>query len=223
MLKPETNHGAIPNVRVYRLFMFSTHVSVLCLALVLLGACGYQFRVQGAGPTIGGAPETSSSTSPPPRLVVRTLENKSFEPNLESRFTNYLRHEFSSGSGAQVVSESEAADLVLSGQILSVILPTLSFSQTTTFESRAEVVVIVKVEETRTRRLVWAQTSKGASEFFVTTDLQFNRVLQNRALEQAGRFIAEDLASRFLLQLESGQLAKPLEDPPSDNMDSTIK
>jgi hypothetical protein len=151
------------------------------------------------------------------------LENKSFEPNLETRYTNYLRHEFSSGSGAQVVSESEAADLVLSGQILSVSVPSLSFSQTTTLESRTEVVVIVKVEETRTQRLVWAETAKGASEFYVTSDLQFNRALQNRALEQAGRFIAEDLASRFLLQLESGQLAKPATSPASDNTDTTIK
>jgi hypothetical protein len=98
---------------------------------------------------------------------------------------------------------------VLSGQILSVVLPTLSFTQTTTLESRAEVVVLVKVEETRTKRVVWTQTAMGASEFYVTPDLQFNRVLQNRALEQAGRFIAEDLASRFLLQLEAGRLAKP--------------
>jgi len=128
---------------------------------------------------------------------------------LESRFTNYIRHEFSSGSGAQVVSDSEAADLVMTGQILSVIVPTLSFDQTTTFESRTEVVVAVKVEETRTKRAVWTQVAKGASEFFITTDLQFNRVLQNRALEQAGKFLAEDLASRFLLQLESGQLVKP--------------
>ena len=67
-------------------------------------------------------------------------KTKRFEPNLETRYTNYLRHEFSSGSGAQVVPESEAADLVLSGQILSVILPTLSFTQTTTLESRTEVV-----------------------------------------------------------------------------------
>jgi hypothetical protein len=156
-------------------------------------------------------------------LVVQTIENRSFEPNLETRYTNYLRHEFSSGSGAQVVSESEAADFVLSGQILSVILPTLSFSQTTTVESRAEVLVIIKVVETRTQRLVWAQTAKGTSEFYVTPDLQFNRVLQNRALEQAGRFIAEDLASRFLLQLESGQLSNPSARPASDNADSTIK
>jgi len=195
----------------------------LCLALSLsLSACGYQFRVEGAGPTIGAA-ATSSSTPPPPRLIVRTLENKSFEPNLETRYTNYLRHEFSSGSGAQIVPDTEAADLVLSGQILSVNVPTLSFSQTTTLESRTEVVVMVKVEETRTKRLVWAQTSKGASEFYITTDLQFNRVLQNRALEQAGRFIAEDLAARFLLQLESGQLAKQTARPASDNAGINIK
>jgi hypothetical protein len=197
---------------------------IVYLALSLsLSACGYQFRVEGAGPTIGRADSASSSTSPPPRLVVRTLENRSFEPNLETRYTNYLRPEFSSGSGAQIVPESEAADLVLSGQILSVTLPTLSFTQTTTLESRAEVVVVIKVEETRTQRVVWAQVAKGASEFFVTPDLQFNRVLQNRALEQAGRFVAEDLASRFLLQLESGQLAKPPAHQASDDVDSIIK
>jgi len=194
----------------------------LALLAVLTG-CGYQFRVEGAGPTIGSATATSSSTSLPPRLIVRTLENKSFEPNLETRYTNYLRHEFSSGSGAQIVTDTEAADLVLSGQILSVIVPTLSFTQTTTLESRTEVVVIVKVEETRTNRLVWAQTAKGTSEFYVTSDLQFNRVLQNRALEQAGRFIAEDLASRFLLQLESGKLAKPPAPQASDSVDTNIK
>ncbi|MEK6763569.1 MAG: LPS assembly lipoprotein LptE [Nitrospirota bacterium] len=188
-----------------------------------LSACGYQFRVEGAGPTIGGAATVSSFTSPPPRLVVRTLENRTFEPNLETRYTNYLRHEFSSGSGAQVVADSEAADLVLSGQILSVLLPTLSFSQTTTLESRAEVIVVVKVEETRTQRVVWTQVAKGSSEFYVTPDLQFNRVLQNRALEQAGRFVAEDLASRFLLQLESGELTKPPARQASDNVDNLIK
>lgn len=201
----------------------------LCLCAVYLvlslslSACGYQFRVEGAGPTIGGAATVSSPTSPPLRLVVQTLENRTFEPNLETRYTNYLRHEFSSGSGAQVVPDSEAADLVLSGQILSVLLPTLSFSQTTTLESRAEVIVIVKVEETRTQRVVWTQVAKGSSEFYVTPDLQFNRVLQNRALEQAGRFVAEDLASRFLLQLESGELTKPPARQASDDVDRAIK
>ena len=185
--------------------ILSTLVSALIA--VTLTACGYQFRVGGAGPTIGGAPATTS-TEPPPRLAIKTLVNNSFEPNLEARYTNYFRDEFSNGSGAHVVSESEAADLVLSGQILSVSVPTLSFSQTATLESRAEVVVLVRVEEVRSGRVVWTQLAKGGSEFFVTPDLQFNRVLQNRAVEQAGRILAADLASRFLLQVETGALRK---------------
>lgn len=179
--------------------------SLACLALLV--GCGYQFRVEGAGPTIGGAKVTSSQ-EPQHRLVIQTLVNNSFEPNLETRYTNYLRHEFSSGSGAQVVPDSKAADLVLTGQILSVSVPTLSFTQTTTLESRAEVVVQVKVEEIRTKKLVWTQTARGSSEFYITSDLQFNRSLQNRAMEQAGRFVAADLAARFLMLVESGGLAK---------------
>ena len=189
------------------LFVLSTLVSAL-IASTLAG-CGYQFRVEGAGPTIGGAHATSSTT-PPPRLIVRTLINNSFEPNLETRYTDYLREEFSTGSGAQVVPDSEGADLILSGRILSVSMPTLSFSQTSTLESRAEVIVAIRVEQARTRNVVWTQIVKGASEFFITQDLQLNRTLQIRAMEQAGRFIAADLAARFLLQLETGELTKPV-------------
>jgi hypothetical protein len=192
------------------LFILSSLASVLIASTV--AACGYQFRVEGAGPTIGGTSAVSSQ-EPPPRLVIRTLINGSFEPNLETRYTNYLREEFSTGSGAQVVPESEAADLMLTGQILSVIVPTLSFSSTTTLESRTEVVVLARVEDLRLKKVVWSQVVKGASEFFITPDLQFNRALQNRALEQAGRFVAADLAARFLLQLETGALTKQVSVP----------
>lgn len=212
MLSAETDTCKMPNWMVPRGSFPVAALLVSCACLSLVTGCGYQFRVEGTGPTIGGAP-TSQHATPPPRLVVRTLENRSFEPNLEARFTNYIRHEFSSGSGAQIVSDMEGADLILSGQIVSVDLPTLSFSQTTTLESRAEATVAIKIEETRTKRVVWAHTAKAASEFYVTPDLQFNRVLQNRALEQAGRLIAEDLASRFLLQVESGRLNKPMKVP----------
>ncbi len=170
--------------------------------------CGYQFRVEGAGPTIGGA-DRSVVQGSAPRLAIKTLINRSFEPNLETRYTNYVRYEFSSGSGAQVVPDSDAADLVLTGEILSVSMPTLSFSQTTTTESRTEVVMRLDVEEVKTKKRIWSQVAKGASEFFVTRDLQFNRVLQNRALEQAGRFAAADLAGRFLLYLDSGGWRAP--------------
>ncbi|MDF0674421.1 MAG: LPS assembly lipoprotein LptE [Nitrospira sp.] len=184
---------------------------IIALALV---ACGYQFRVEGAGPTIGGASATTSK-EPRPRLIIRTLINSSFEPNLETRYTNYFREEFSTGSGAQIVSDSEAADLVLTGQILSVIASSLSFTLTETFERRVEVIVSVRVEGVRSGKMVWTQIAKGASEFFVSTDLQFNRALQDRAEEQAGRFVAADLAARFLLQLETSGFTKQASAPAS--------
>lgn len=192
--------------------MLSTLVSAL--VLFMLAGCGYQFRVEGAGPTIGGAPHSTSQETAP-RLVIRTLLNKSFEPNLETRYTNYLRHEFASGSGVQVVSDSGATDFILTGEILSVSIPTMSFSQTATLESRAETVLRVSVEEVKTQKVVWSQLARGASEFYVTRDLQFNRSLQNRALEQAGRLAAADLAAWFLLQVESGNLSKRSKPPAS--------
>jgi len=184
-----------------------------CLALLAIAGCGYQFRVQGSGPTIGGAEEPAVKRAHAPRLAILPLQNSTFEPNLELKLANYFRREFSSGAGAEIVSATGAADLLLSGSIMQIELPTLSFDRTTTFESRVQMLVNVRIEDVKTRRVVWTQVAKGTSEFFLTQDLQFNRVLQNRALEQAGRFIAEDLASRFLLFMDSGELEKALARP----------
>lgn len=179
-----------------------------CLAASLpLAACGYQFQVEGPGPVIGGAaaaPSSKLAGKPPPRMRVTIFENKAFEPNLEIKYTTYTRHEFSAGSGALVVADGEPADLILKGQILSVSIPSITFTKSNTFESRVTVMVKAFVEDTHTGKVVWDRFATASSEFFLTNDLQFNRVLQTRALEQAGRLIAEDLSTQFLNYLEAG-------------------
>ncbi|GKS60238.1 hypothetical protein YTPLAS18_37650 [Nitrospira sp.] len=178
-------------------------ILVVLLAMLATG-CGYQFGVEGPGPTVGGAPTDTKAKfgEHPPRISIVNLVNHTFEPNLEIKFSNYLRHEFSTSSGAELVGANDAADYVLKGSIVSILIPTLSFTQFQTLESRVEAIVLVQAEDVRKKKIVWAQTSKGMSEFFVTSDLQFNRVLQNRALEQAGRYVANDLSSRFSLFLD---------------------
>ena len=174
---------------------------------LFLGACGYQFQVEGPGPTIGGTSATRPDgrpAKPPPRLRIMNFENKAFEPNLEIKYTAYTRHEFSAGSGAIVVSQGEQADLILKGQLVSVSVPSIAFTKSETQESRVTVSVKVFVEDVKTGKVVWDRLASASSEFFVTNDLQFNRVLQTRALEQAGRLIAEDLATQFLNFLEVG-------------------
>jgi hypothetical protein len=197
--------------------MIPRPISLVVLSLgalaLLVSGCGYQFQVEGAGPTIGGTSTArlgGQPAKPPPRLRILIFENKAFEPNLEIKYTAYTRHEFSAGSGTVVVPDGEPADYILKGQLVSVSIPSIAFTKSNTLESRVSVTVKAKVEDTKTGNVVWDRLASASSEFFVTNDLQFNHVLQTRALEQAGRLIAEDLATQFLNFLETGpEPAKP--------------
>ncbi len=165
------------------------------LLTALPAACGYQFRVGGAGPTIGGGSAAPAAAAP--RLQIVNFTNMTVEPGLEVKYTTYVQREFAAGSGTRVVGSSEPADYILTGKINSVALPTINFTLQGTFESRATANVNAMVEEVRTGKKIWNQTVVASAEFFITADLQTNRVLQTRAIEQAGRLIAADLATRF--------------------------
>jgi outer membrane lipopolysaccharide assembly protein LptE/RlpB len=174
---------------------FLASLACLAAASFALAACGYQFRVEGAGPTIGGSSAAPKANAP--RLRIVNFENLTFEPNIELRYTTYVRREFSQASGATVVNDGEPADLILRGKIDGISLPTINFSLQGTFEGRVTVRTSATVEEARTGKKIWTQSVAASSEFFMTDDLQFNRVLQTRATEQAGRLAAADLALRF--------------------------
>lgn len=177
------------------------------LAVGMLTGCGYQFRVHGPGPTIGGTSEAQAKAQAnAPTMSIPNFDNKSFEPNLELKYTNYARHEFAAGSGARIVTGSEPSDLVFKGQIVTVIVPTLAFTIepiSQTLESRVTVMVRASVEDVRAKKVIWNQLVTASSEYFLTNDLQFNRILQDRALEQAGQLIVQDLAARFQSHLDT--------------------
>ncbi len=165
-----------------------------CFLPLAVAACGYQFRVGGPGPTIGGSPAPKADA---PRIQIVNFENMTFQPNIELRYTAYVRREFSQASGAKVVNDSEPADLILKGKINGISLPTINFSLQGTFEGRVTANVSATVEDAKTGKKIWTQSVAASSEFFMTNDLQFNQVLQTRAIEQAGRLVAADLAMRF--------------------------
>ena len=186
--------------------------SFLCLTILTMSGCGYRFGVEGPGPVLGGG-EALLSEGQRVKLAIDRLENRTFEPNLELKYSNYLRQEFRTSSGAEVTQKTKDADFLLRGAIESVTLPSLTFTQFDTQESRVVVQVKVEVQNRRTGKTLWVQSATGTAEFFVSgtpasgggqSGLQFNRILQNRALEQAGQLIAEDLSDRFLLAQEQG-------------------
>ena len=111
--------------------------------LISVFGCGYQFGVEGPGPVIGEH-EVIQPTGPPVRLAIDPLQNRTFERDLEIKYTRYLRQQFTVHSGAKVVKTPQEAEFLLRGAIESVTLPSLTFTQTQTQESR--VMVKVKVE-----------------------------------------------------------------------------
>lgn len=174
---------------------FLASLACLAAASLTLAGCGYQFHVEGSGPTLGGS--SGSPKANAPRMQITDFENLTLEPNIELRYTTYARREFSQSSGTRVVAAGEPADLILRAKINGVSLPTINFSLQGTFEGRVTVTVMATVEDAKTGKKIWTQPIAASSEFFMTDDLQFNRVLQTRAVEQAGRLIAADLAMRF--------------------------
>ena len=144
---------------------------------------------------------------PPVRLAVHTLKNKTFEPNLEFKYTRYILKALQSAGRATVVKDDLSADFILDGTIVSASVSSLAFSKSGTQEGRVSVKVAVTVRHRKSGKIRWKGSSQNSAEFFVgsssTTSggesgLQFNRVLKDRALEQAGRGAAADLADGFL-------------------------
>jgi outer membrane lipopolysaccharide assembly protein LptE/RlpB len=192
-----------------------TTSGLLLVWVLSVTGCGYQFTVEGPGPVIGPRPE-SYVIGPPVRLAIRTFQNRSFEPNLEFKYTRYVSQALRASGIAEVVEDEAGADFVLEGAILSVVLPTLSFSQTQTQESRVQVHVAVTVKDRTRGRVRWTHSGTSTAEFFVgatpTSDagsgLQFNRVLQDRAVEQAGQMVAEDISDGFFAAREQGKFER---------------
>lgn len=203
-----------------------TFLFVISLNLLMAG-CGYRFSVEGMGPRIGGGAVQASGPLVP--LIIRDFLNRTFHSNLEFKYTKYMRQEFAASSGANVVYEDGQADFVMKGEIVSVNVPTVTFSTTQAREGRVNVVVKVTVEDRSTGRIVWRDTGTGTATFFVNQSsntvtgqdqLQFNQVLQDRALEQAGQNVAEILAADFWDARDLGTFSpggkKPVR-PPSES------
>lgn len=193
------------------------------LLVVILPGCGYRFSVEGPGPRIGEGP-VSEQAGPPVRLVIRDLRNDTFQSNLEFVYTRYMREQFAVSSGAQVVAEDAQADYVMTGEIVSVTIPSLTFSSGQTRERRVNVVVRVMVARRTTGESLWTETATGSGEFFVNRapevearqdQIQFNRVLQDRALEQAGQAAAEMLAAAFWTARDQGIFSESRAPSPS--------
>ena len=120
-------------------------VAVVAVSGLLLQGCGYQFGVEGPGPRIGGGAAMMEDEMPAVRLAVRHFGNRTFHRHLEDIYTRFMRQEFAVGSGARVVADDAGAEYVMTGEIVSAKVSSLTFSTSETRERRVEVTVSATV------------------------------------------------------------------------------
>ncbi len=208
---------------------WATTMAVMAMMGMFLQGCGYQFAVEGPGPRIGGGPAMMDDEAPVVRLAIRNFRNRTFHHHLEDVYTRYMRQEFSVGSGAHVVADEAQADYVMTGEIVSVAVSSLTFSPDETRERRVDVVVNATVRH-RQGDTAWTGTATGTGDFFVNRapdaqslqdEIQFNRVLQERAMEQAGQDAAEALAALFWDARRQGSFSSGPSSPSSSSSSSS--
>jgi len=165
---------------VQRLFAF-------CFLLIVLAAlcgCGY-YPVRG---TADPGPGTARGVHIP------IFANKSYRPGLEAILTTSLAEAFAGRSGGMVVGE-EAAELVLSGAVLSYSVVPVSYSAA---DRIREYRSILKVEATLTdrqsRKVLWKGELSGSQEYPANAA---NVSLQQNSEEAAVREICRNLAEQI--------------------------
>ena len=184
--------------RTFQLLRVARRLSeaVILMLVIMLTGCGYEF---GTGAKPGAAYGL--------RLAVPVFHNDTFEPILDKRVTEMVRRQFLQADGLTLVNDVSAASLAIVGRITGYGLSPISFRQGPgTTENRVTIAATVSLQDTATKKTVWAEGYVRSAEFFQTADLASNRARQDRAAEEAAQAMAEDIVSRVLEVYSSGEL-----------------
>jgi lipopolysaccharide assembly LptE-like protein len=193
------SHGYNPEKRIFQLLRVAGRLSeaVILMLMIVLAGCGYEF---GTGAKPGAAYGL--------RLAVPVFHNDTFEPVLDKRVTEMVRRQFLQADGLTLVNDVGAAPLALVGHIIGYGSGTIAFHSSGggTNENRVTIAASVQLQDTATKKTVWAENYTRTAEFFLSADLAINRSRQDRATEEAAQAIAEDIVSRVLEVYSSGEL-----------------
>ena len=124
----------------------STFWVLLLASLLLLSGCGYYFPHDYQGP---------------PRVIyAATWNNRTNKLNLDMRIYQSLSRWFQKIQSVDLTKEKVGADYVLSGEIISIDLPTVSWSSNTTTSTKVSLYVRYSLKDIKTGKAVWEVNRK---------------------------------------------------------------
>jgi hypothetical protein len=167
---------------------------ILSLSFFTFLACGYHF---GTGPERSDGAE---STGAGRNIAIPLFENTTFEPILEKRVTEAFKETFFS-KGWKVVSDQRHASLILTGRILRFERIPISLRQDGLAEEfRVKIGMEVRLldsekEPTQEGKAApLKREAEGIADYIARADVAADRVAEDRAIREAGRKMAEQVA-----------------------------
>lgn len=164
--------------------------ALAALALIVLAATGCGYTAVSAPPV--GEVQT---------VAVPLFNNRTFEPLLEARLTERVKSRLVSTGPWRLVNRPGAADLVIVGTVTGFGVTAVSFDAThSALEERVTITVDVTAERRGrpTGAPVFRRTLTGTAEYTELGDSLRTRAAKNRAIEEAGDFLAQDLIARLI-------------------------
>jgi len=161
-------------------------VTVILLCFLLLSGCGYQMVGKG--------------THIPPgitSIAIAHFVNQTLEHGVEIPFTQGFLKEFIFGRKIRVVGQSEA-DSILEGTIKSFNISSVSYDRSGFALEYQTTVVIDLTLRKKTGEIIWTVKDLSDSRTYRTSSNTLaSEGNKATAIQQAGRFVAERIRSRF--------------------------
>ncbi len=165
-----------------------TKATTVLVAFAVLSGCGYHLKGMGLTAPVGVR-----------TVAVTVLENRTSESGIETVFTSDLAYEFTRSKVLQVV-DSEQADAVLSGQVKSMSVDTISHTADYASDERRVTITLDLVLKRTDGTIIWADRAVSARETFEV--LPSFRVVTDRnrrvAIEALSKRLAEKVHTRIL-------------------------
>lgn len=150
---------------------------------------------------LSGCAHYQLGTTLPPHLrtiCVDTFENRTSEPNIESRITMYVRREFQHDGQLKIVATEEESDITLKAVLESYDVESLIYEKNnpnTTRRYRARIYCTLTATETATGKLIVSQRVSGDTTFPAAGDTVTAR---RNALNDVARSLAKEVVDAVI-------------------------
>jgi outer membrane lipopolysaccharide assembly protein LptE/RlpB len=161
----------------------------LMLLACIITACGYR------NPNVYSGPEKS--------IYITQWKNRTSELNFNSKIYRSLTKWFQKSGSISVVRKKDGADLILAGEIVSIELPSLSYSNLlTTSEVNVKLRVRYILKEIASKKIILEEPNETwTQQYLVSDNNAINSNNENEALESIIEELSQKIFQRTVSQL----------------------